>query len=107
MVEAVTFTVLGAIIGIALGVVAGNPITHLLVTNSTSSASSAEPGAGVRGAGRGFGFIRDNVSTIHAAIGWEIILYGLVAALIIAILGSAFASFFIAKIRPAEVMRTE
>ncbi|HEX4774029.1 MAG TPA: FtsX-like permease family protein [Candidatus Saccharimonadales bacterium] len=117
MAEAVTFTVMAAVIGIILGVVAGNPITHLLVTNSSSSTTSAAagPGGGFRsgggfggqGGGRGFGAVRNNVSAIHAAVGWSIIFYGLAAALLIAIVGSALASFFIAKIRPAEVMRVE
>ena len=111
MVEATTLTVLGAVIGIILGVVAGNPITHLLVTNSTSSSTSSAggftAGGGSRGGGRGFGIIRSNVSSIHAAIGWSVILDGLAAAIIIAVVGSALASFFIAKIRPAEVMRVE
>src|ERR1039458_8625868 len=102
MVEATTLTVLGAVIGIILGVVAGNPITHLLVTNSTSSSTSSAggftAGGGSRGGGRGFGIIRSNVSSIHAAIGWSIILDGLAAAIIIAVVGSALASFFIAKI---------
>jgi putative ABC transport system permease protein len=110
MIEAVTLTVLGAVIGIVLGVVAGNPITHLLVTNSTNSGATATggpAGGGFRGGGRGLGLIRNGISNVHAAIGWSIILYGLAAAIIIALLGSAFASFFIAKIRPAEVMRVE
>lgn len=111
MVEAVTLTLLGAVIGIILGVVAGNPITHLLVTNSTSSTVSTTGEGGIstrlsRGGG-GFGFFRNNISSIHAAVGWSIILYGLAAALVIGIAGSAVASFFIAKIRPAEVLRTE
>ena len=105
-VEAVTFTLLAACIGVALGLIAGNPITHLLVTNSTSAASGVGGGAG-GGFGRGLGAVRNNFSTIHAAIGWSIILYGLAAALIIAIVGSGLASYFIAKIRPAEVMRSE
>jgi putative ABC transport system permease protein len=125
MVEAVTLTLLAAVVGIVLGVVAGNPITHLLVTNSsTSTSASASGGPGGVGvvrtggggggfrafggaAGRGFGTFRNNLSGIHAAIGWSIILDGLVAALVIAIIGSSIASFFIAKIRPAEVMRVE
>lgn len=113
MVEATTLTVLGAVIGIIIGFVAGNPITHLLVTNSTSSTTTSVSGfAGggggvVRTGGRGIGSLRNNVSNIHAAIGWTIILDGLAAAIIIAIVGSALASFFIAKIRPAEVMRVE
>jgi putative ABC transport system permease protein len=103
MIEAITFTALAAVIGIVLGVVAGNPITRLLVTNS---AQPATPGFG-GGGGRGLGLIRNNFTSIHAAIGWDIIFYGLLAALVIAIVGSGLASFVIAKIRPAEVMRAE
>lgn len=112
MSEAVTLTVLGAVVGIILGVVAGNPITKLLVSNSSNSTSSgvAIPGgggfAGRRGGG-GFGFVRNNFSSIHAAVGWSIIIYGLLAALVIAIVGSAAVSYLITKVRPAEVMRSE
>jgi len=109
--EAVTLTVCGAVIGIALGVVAGNPITHLLVTDSNNP-SPGGPGGFARAAGpvirRGFGGgLRGDLSSIHASVGWSIILYGLGAALVIAVVGSAMASFFIAKVRPAEVMRAE
>jgi putative ABC transport system permease protein len=112
MTEAITLTVLGAIIGIGLGVVAGNPITKLLVNNSTSSTSTAAGPGAVRTAGartfRGFaGGFRNNLSNIHGAVGWSIILYGFGAAIVIAVLGSTLASFFIAKVRPAEVMRAE
>ena len=102
MVESITFTVMAAVIGIGLGVLAGNPITTLLVKNSNGSPTTFGGGGG-----RGLGFIRNNFSTIHAAIGWSILLYGLAAALLIAIIGSGLASLFIAKIRPAEVMRVE
>ena len=110
MIEAVTLTILGAVIGIVLGVIAGNPITKLLVTNSTNSTTSVTAGGfggGTRTGGRGLGLVRNNITNIHAAIGWTIVIDGLAAALIIAVVGSALASFFIAKIRPAEVMRTE
>jgi putative ABC transport system permease protein len=113
MVEAVTLTVLGAVIGIVLGVVAGNPITKLLVNNSTSSTTTTATTQGGPGGGAGFGAARAtrglhaSVTNIHAAVGWTIILDGLAAAIIIALVGSAMASFFIAKIRPAEVMRVE
>jgi putative ABC transport system permease protein len=60
----------------------------------------------VRRLGSGGG-LRNNLSSIHAAVGWSIILYGLAAAVIIAVVGSALASFLIAKVRPAEVMRAE
>jgi putative ABC transport system permease protein len=112
MSEAVTLTLLGAIVGIILGVVAGNPITKLLVNNS-SSTTATTPGAGGGfgggrgGGGGGFGFIHNNVTNIHATIGYSIIIYGLLAAIVIALIGSAAVSFLIAKVRPAEVMRSE
>ena len=37
----------------------------------------------------------------------HILLYGFGAAIVIAVLGSTLAAGLIAKIRPAEVMRTE
>ncbi len=115
MVEAVTLTLLASFVGILLGVLAGNPITKLLVSNATSTATTASaagamargPGGFGRGAERAFGSVQNSLSTIHAAVGWSIILYGLAAALVIALIGSALASFFIAKIRPAEVMRAD
>ncbi len=105
MIEAVTLTVLGSVIGIAAGVIAGNPITKLLVDNSTSSGDSGMQMG--RGAGRAFNEIGRGVGNITASVGWDIILYGLGAAIIIAVIGSSIASFFIAKVRPAEVMRAE
>jgi putative ABC transport system permease protein len=137
MSEAVTLTVLGAIIGILLGAIAAQPITNTLVSNSSTSTTSSSqtvgaPGEGTRGgfaggiggggsfnggaAGGGltrgnargaFGGARNDFTNLHAAVGFSIVLYGIGAALIIAIVGSAAVSYFIAKIRPAEVMRTE
>ncbi|HUC79076.1 MAG TPA: FtsX-like permease family protein [Candidatus Saccharimonadales bacterium] len=114
MVEAVTLTLLGAVIGIIIGFIAGNPITKLLVNNSTNTTTSANFGSAATtvrvggGGGRGlFGGFHSSLSSIHADIGWSIIGYGLIAALIVAIVGSAIASIVISKIRPAEVMRVE
>jgi putative ABC transport system permease protein len=106
--EAVTLTVLGAIIGIVLGVVAASPITKMLVTNANSnSGQTMLAGPGLRTAGRSFGLVGRTITNVTANVGWDIILYGLGVAILIAIIASALASFFIAKVRPAEVMRTE
>jgi putative ABC transport system permease protein len=123
MVEAVTLTLLGAVIGLIIGVVGGNPVTKLLVTNSsnssTSSISVGAPGSNAPvthpsdGGFTGFGHRLSNntvvsgIKNIHATVGWSILLYGLGTAIVIAIIGSALASGLIAKIRPGEVMRTE
>ena len=105
VVEAITLTVLGSVIGIVLGVAAGNPITRLLVNNSTNTATTgARGGGGFRAFGGG---LRNNLSSIHGVVGFSIIFYGLAAAVVIAVIGSSLASFFISKVRPAEVMRAE
>lgn len=110
--EAVTFTVLAAIVGIVLGAIAGNPITKILVNNSSSAASAAGGagrfgGRGLGGGGRGFGAVGRGVRNITAHVDPTIILWGLGAAIVIALIGSVLASFVIAKVRPAEVMRAE
>lgn len=128
--EAITFTLLGAIIGLIIGVVGGNPVTKLLVNNTnttTSATTTAGPGlsVSVNGGsgngpvtttrGNGGGFLNriggrsavNSFKNIHAVIGWGILLDGLAAAVIIALVGSAISSVLISRIRPAEVMRTE
>ena len=122
MSEAVTLTFLGAVVGMILAIVAASPITHMLVSSSTSGTANGPGGfnrlgglaargaggtrflSGGRGAG---GFLKDNFNNIHAAVGWNTLIFGLLATLLIALIGSFGVSFFIAKIRPAEVMRTE
>ena len=138
MVEAVTFTVAAAAIGLLIGVVGGNPVTKLLVNNSTASATAtavgpnaggqgpagqfpgaaniprlqggggpgpgAAPGAGQGGAGVAQ---RLNLANIRVAIGWNVVLYGLAAAVFIALAGSAIPSLLLARVRPAEVLRAD
>lgn len=138
MVEAVTFTVAAAVIGLLIGVVGGNPVTKLLVNNSTASATAtavgpnaggqgragqfpgaaniprlqggggpgpgAAPGAGPGGAGVAQ---RLNLADIRVAVGWDVVLYGLAAAVFIALAGSAIPALLLARVRPAEVLRAD
>lgn len=99
--EALTFTLLAAAIGLSLGIVGAGPITSILVSKSGDSGSNA---SGVQA------FVNPNLANIkdvQATVDWKIILYGLGAAIGIALIGSALASYFISKIRPAEVLRSE
>lgn len=107
VVESLVLTIISSIVGIVLGVVLSNPILKVLVNNSDSAASGGAPGAG-----RGFMLrlgmnAQDTLRDLHATVGYEILLYGLVAAVAIAVIGSAIPAYLIAKIRPAEVMRSE
>lgn len=125
MAEAVTFTLIAAGVGLAVGVVGGNPVTKLLVNNSTSSAANTvNPGRGggrfggganVPRLGGGGGFAGGrlaaqrglNLTNIRVAVGWNVLLYGLAAALVIAVVGSAVPSLLMARVRPAEVLRRD
>jgi len=125
MSEALTFTILGAVIGLIIGIAGGGPVTNTLVTNSANSAANSQqagPGSMVtRMGGPGMGFrrptggalsrnvggIRNTLTDIHANVGWDILAWGLGAALFIAAIGSAFAGWLIARVRPSEVMRAE
>jgi putative ABC transport system permease protein len=131
MSEALTFTIIAAFIGLLVGVIGGNPVTNMLVTNSVNSANSTSSGslnAGpgfastsgqgpvTSGGGGPFGFARrapglrgvsNNLHNLHASIGWSTLIYGLGAAVAIAAVGSAVAGWLIARVRPSEVMRAE
>ncbi len=103
-VEALTFTLLAAIVGTILGILFSGAVTDVLVSSNTGA-----PGMG-RG---GFAALRNvninprSLRDIHAAIGTDVALYGLGVAVLIALVGSAIPAWLIAKVRPAEAMRGE
>jgi putative ABC transport system permease protein len=118
--EALTLTGMAAVVGVLAGIILSNPVLDALVSSSSDSANGPTtfvgPGGGppagggavrVAGVGRAFTNFGDVLSNVHAAVGFSILLYGLLAAVLIAVIGTAFPSWLIAKIRPAEVMRTE
>jgi putative ABC transport system permease protein len=114
-VESLALTFISSIMGIVLGIIFSNPVLRVLVTNSESASTSATRGNFSGGAGgRAMGAVMrfggnagNALRDIHAVVDYRILLYGIAAAVVIAIIGSAIPSFFIAKIRPAEVMRAE
>lgn len=127
MAESLTLTILGAVIGVLIGVAGGTPVTKALVKNADDSTSTqmvapdgnkmmggqAAPRSSFFGSRGQLGerFKQNsavrNIRDIHAEIGWSILGYGLGAAVLIALIGSACAASLIAKVRPAQVMRTE
>jgi ABC-type lipoprotein release transport system permease subunit len=98
------------VVGLVIGILASSPVTQLLVTASTNSPTST--GGGRFGAGgaqvaRFIGRTGANLQSIQTNVGWHIILYGVAAAIAIAIVGSVLPTMLITRIRPAEVMRSE
>jgi putative ABC transport system permease protein len=100
--EAATFTLLGLAVGVVAGLVAASPVTSTLVSNS--GASSAAGGAGLPGAPSPF---LSHLTNVNAQVGWVVILGALAAAVVVAVLASTATTWIIARIRPAEVLRSE
>lgn len=109
--EALTLTVIGAAVGLVLGVLVSGPMTTSLVTNSQPTSTTGGPGgfaSGTRTAfNRGIGQIGSNFTQVKAALTPQVFVSAIGVTLVIAIVGSAIPAWFIARIRPAEVLRTE
>lgn len=107
--EAVTLTFLGLVVGLIMSIFAAQPITKMLVNNSSSATTSQTqgPGGGMGRPGSTTGNALRSVKDVQTSIGADIIAYGIAVAFAIAILGSALPAYFISKVRPAEVMRAD
>lgn len=108
--EALTLTIIGAIIGLSLGVLVSGPMTTSLVSSSSNSTSTSQgrPQGGPGGMMRtGMQQISKNLTQVTASLTPQIFASAVGITLLIAIAGSAVPAWFIARVRPAEVLRTE
>ncbi|MDH2902449.1 MAG: FtsX-like permease family protein [Actinomycetota bacterium] len=122
--ESTTFTLMGAVVGFLGGVIISSPITSALVSASGGSSPGGfvRRGGGFGGGGSGFvpptgtggglGFrglrgLSNTLGNLHTSVGWSTLVFALLAAVVIAALGSTVASATITRIRPAEVLRSE
>ena len=99
--EALTFTLLGLVVGAVIGVIAASPVTSSLVSHS--GASSDTGARGLFGAGSP---ALTNLTHISAQVGWPVIIECLAGAVIVAIAASAASAWLISRVRPAEVLRS-
>jgi putative ABC transport system permease protein len=99
--EAVTFTLLGLVLGLVIGLVASSPVTSSLVSHSGVSGDT-----GARGLfGTGSPALT-HLTDIRAQVGLAVILEGIAAAVLVAVLASTAAAWMISRVRPAEVLRS-
>jgi putative ABC transport system permease protein len=99
--EALTFTLLGLVVGAVIGVIAASPVTSSLVSHS--GASSSTGARGMFGAGSP---ALTNLTNISAQVGWPVIIECLAGAVIVAVAASAASAWLISRVRPAEVLRS-
>ena len=113
--EGLTLTILGAIVGMGLGILVSGPMTTSLVSSQTNTSQTASQRQGSEaGTARQGGFVRSglnqlsrNATQVTAALTPTIILLSLGVTVLIALIGTAIPAWFTARVRPAEVLRTE
>jgi putative ABC transport system permease protein len=101
--EALTFTLLGAALGLIAGALAANAATGSILDHSGGSGSNASDGP----YGSETAALGNLTGHVHAQATVSVVLLGLAAAILIALVGSAATSFLISRIQPAEVLRSE
>jgi len=119
-VEGLTLTMIGAFLGLALGVLVSGPMTTSLVSSSDSTSStttSQEAGPGQRGGGGmggpgqafqgGLDQLNTNVTQVTASLTPQIFASAIGITILIALIGSAVPAWLTARVRPAEVLRSE
>jgi len=99
--EALTFTLLGLVAGVVIGVIAASPATSSLLSHS--GVASDTGARGLFGAGSP---VLVNLTKINAQVGWAVLGECLAVAVGVAVLASAAASWMIGRVRPAEVLRS-
>jgi putative ABC transport system permease protein len=108
MSEALTLTVISAVIGFGLGIVASGPMTNSLVTNQTAPAQAMRGAGGFRNAFAGTSAqLGTNIRTIATSITPTTFAISSAAVIGMALIGSIIPALLVARIRPAEVLRTE
>jgi putative ABC transport system permease protein len=112
--EAMTMTIVAAIIGLAIGVAVSGPMTQSLVQNQSPQSSQLPRGNGSQGFRRagaffqgGFNQAGASLRQVSSTLTPQVFGLSIGITLLIAIIGSAVPAWLIARVRPAEVLRTE
>lgn len=120
--EGLTLTIIGGVVGLALGIAVSGPLTQSMVSNNSSSNSpqrgtmqgpmNATGGSGaghiMRGGPNSFANqIGVNLTSVTSSVTPQTFVISGAIVMLIAIVGSAVPAWTIARIRPAEVLRTE
>lgn len=116
VVEAIVLVALGSLLGFGIAAASSNSIAGALV-NSSSNTSQADQNTSetansfrsvqVKMGNNQGASAKDLIGNVTTNVSVKSLGYGLLAAIGIAIVGSAIPAWFITKVRPAEVLRGE
>jgi len=105
--EALMLTLIGALIGMGIAMLASNTILQSLLSSelrngqgTTSSATIIQQSSTQQPT------IETLTAGIGALIDWHLIFYGVSSVIVIAFIATVVPAFVIAKIRPAQIMRS-
>jgi putative ABC transport system permease protein len=110
--ETTVITIAATVLGIVLSLLFGQQIANLF-NSSSSTGTAGTPGAFYRGGGTAvFGggggrIFAGSIGGIHVAVSPEVLLIAFGTAIILAIIASVIPVWYIARVRPAEVLRNE
>ncbi len=99
--ETLAVSLVGAIIGALITYPLAQKVANMITGSSTSSA-----GPGGRGGGM-FSRVGGTVAGLHVAVSPMVFLYALGIAAALAIVASVLPAWYIARVKPAEVLRNE
>lgn len=102
--EAIGLTIIGGLIGAVIGVAVSGPITSSLVNNQSQNTTVEQGG----GPGMRFGrSVQTSLRDISTSATPTVFISAAFITLAIAIIGSALPAWIIARVEPAEVLRSE
>ncbi len=110
--ETTVITVVATVFGIVLSLLFGQQIANLFTSNNgptrtvTSAGGFGGRGTAVFGSGGGRIFA-GSIGGIHVAVSPEVVIIAFASAIILAIAASVIPVWYIARVRPAEVLRNE
>jgi putative ABC transport system permease protein len=108
--ETLILSVAAAVVGTGFTFVFAQRVADLFTSSGSSRTNPFGGGFGGGpggGFGGGMGVISGNIGGIHVAISPEIFIIALGVALVLALIASVVPVWYIARVRPAEVLRNE
>jgi putative ABC transport system permease protein len=111
--ETTVITVAATVFGILLSLLFGQPIANLFTSSGgstrtvTGAGGFTGRGTAVFGGGGGGRIFAGSIGGIHVAVSPEVVIIAFASAIILAIAASVIPVLYIARVRPAEVLRNE